>query len=700
MSVFVLEIGSEELPARFLPGLEKELGDRLAAFLADSHVEFGTVSVETTPRRAVATVRDIALRQSEAEEVVSGPPVRIAFDAEGKPTKAAEGFARTQGVDLADAFTLQTDKGEYIAVRKRVGGAATADLLAQGCPAIIAALPFPKKMKWGSLEYTYARPLRWVLALLDDQVVPFTVADLASGNSTRGHRVHGPGPFAVDRAERLEDVLRDMCGVVLSGSRRRAAIIEEGNRLAASVGGSVLWKEALLDEVQGLSEHPVACLGGFDPSFLELPKEALLTSMQSHQKSFGLADSEGNLLPYFLTVLNITPKDEAVVRKGWERVLRARLEDARFFWRNDLKSSFDTWLEKLDSVIFLAPLGSMGNKTRRLSVLCGELAVAAAQGASDIKADAERAGRLSKADLVSEMVYEFDSLQGIMGGIYARRMNESEVVAQAIAEQYLPAGPDSPVPSSQCGALLSIADKADTLAGCFGLNMIPTGAADPYGLRRCCLAITRILLDRDMRLPVSEIFRMAQAGYGDAIQWKLPLPEAHAKMVEFFTLRLKNYFVSQGYETLLVEAVLNAGADDVCDAHARLKALAAFSRTQGFAQAVLTFKRAANIIRKQGEEAGVLLDGMPDAALFEDDAEKAFGASLAAMAPRFEALWAAGDFDALLGLLEELRPDVDTFFDKVMVMCDDLAVRRNRLNLLMSLVRKLGRLADFAALQL
>ncbi|GFM33977.1 glycine--tRNA ligase subunit beta [Desulfovibrio subterraneus] len=697
MSVFVLEIGTEELPARFLPGLEKELKDRLAAFLTESHVDFEAIDVQSTPRRAAATVKGISAIQNEAEEVVSGPPVRIAYDAEGKPTKAAEGFAKTQGVDLADAFTLKIDKGEYLAVRKKIGGARTLDLLSEGCPAIIGALPFPKKMKWGSLEYTYARPLRWVLAMFDDQVVPFGVADLASGNTTRGHRVHGPGPFTVSHADKFADVVREQCAVTLSGAERRAHTIAEGNALAAAMGGTVLWKDSLLDEVQGLSEHPVPCLGGFDPSFLELPREALLTSMQSHQKSFGLEDKDGNLLPYFLTVLNITPKDMDVVRKGWERVLRARLEDGRFFWRNDLKNSFDAWLGKLDSVIFLAPLGSMGNKTRRLSTLCGSLAASVDAG---LKADAERAGRLSKADLVSEMVYEFDSLQGIMGGIYARKMGENDVVAQAIAEQYLPAGPDTPVPSSLCGALLSIADKADTMAGCFGLGMIPTGAADPYALRRCCLGITRIMLDRNIRVSARDIFLAAQAGYGDAIKWKLAPEEALEKMVEFFNLRLKNYFVSQGYETLLVEAALNAGSSDICDAAARLKALDAFSKSEGFGQAVLTFKRAANIIRKQGEEAGVALSGVVDAALFEDEAEKALGEALRAVEPRFESLWQAGDFDALFGLLGELRPTVDAFFDNVMVMCDDAAVRVNRLNLLTSLVQKLGRLADFAALQM
>ncbi len=699
MSVFVLEIGTEELPARFLPTLEKELGDRMAAFLTESHVSFASVTVNATPRRAAVTVQGIAPVQDKAEEVVAGPPARIAFDAEGNPTKAALGFAKTQGVEISDIFKQQTDKGEYLAVRKRIGGALTVELLSQGCPVIISALPFPKKMKWGSLEFTYARPIRWILALFDDQVVPFALAGLESGKTTRGHRVHGPGPHSVACAADYADVVRNKGGIILSGEERRARIIKEGNALASAMGGTVLWNDALLDEVQGLSEHPVACLGNFAPSYLELPREALLTSMQSHQKSFGVEDAQGNLLPHFLTVLNITPKDMDVVRKGWERVLRARLEDGMFFWRNDLKADFETWLTKLDSVIFLAPLGSMGNKTRRLSALCGMLAQATSDEAATLIADAERAGRLSKADLVSEMVYEFDSLQGIMGGIYARRKGESEAVACAVAEQYLPAGPDSPVPASLCGALLSLADKADTLAGCFGLNMIPTGAADPYALRRCCLGIIRILLDRGLAISPRAIFHAAQEGYQD-IAWKLAPEEALERMVEFISLRLKNHFVSQGYETLFVDAVLHAGAENLPDAAARLAALDAFSRTEGFGQAVLTFKRAANIIRKQGEDAGSVLSGGVDAALLQDEAEKALYATLQTLKPRFESLWQAGDFAALFGLLEELRPDVDGFFEQVMVMCDDADVRANRLNLLYSLVSELGRLADFSALQI
>lgn len=696
MSQFVLEIGTEELPARFLPAIEKELEERFTKALAESGIAAGPVRVMSTPRRAIVRIGDVAAVQSESEEVVTGPPARVAFNAEGGYTKAAEGFARTQGVEVADIFTLTTDKGEYIAVRKHMGGARSIDLLRDICPAIVGGLPFPKRMRWGSGDFTYARPMRWLLALLDDTVVDFEVGGVRSGNVTYGHRIHGAGPWTVSHAAEYETTIREKGGVTPAGSERRACIVSGGDALAAAAGGRIIWKDSLLDEVQGLVEHPVPSLGNIDPAFLELPREVLLTSMESHQKSFGVEDASGRLMPHFLTVLNLTPRDGELVRKGWERVLRARLEDARFFWKTDLASSFDAWLASLDNVIFLGPLGSMGDKTRRLEQLCAWLATATTTADA---VDAARAGRLSKGDLVSGMVGEFDTLQGIMGGIYARRMGENDAVATAIAEQYLPAGPDSPVPASPCGALLSIADKADTLAGCFGLGMIPTGAADPYALRRCALGIARIVLEHGLRLDVGALFAKALELYGERA-WKLSPEDAVGKLHEFFVARLRNLFIASGYETLLVEATLAAGCDDVRRAGARLEALAAFSKRDDFGSAVLTFKRAANIIRKQGVEAGVALDGGWKHALLEETAEKQLAESLEAMFPRFDTLWAEDRYAELFGLLGELRPAVDAFFEGVMVMCDDAAVRTNRLNLLQSLVGRLSRLADFGALQM
>lgn len=449
-----------------------------------------------------------------------------------------------------------------------------------------------------------------------------------------------------------------------------------------------------MEEVTGLTEHPVPLLGTFDESFLEVPREVLITSMESHQKSFGVEGKDGALLPYFLTVLNITPKKEELVRKGWERVLRARLEDARFFWHTDLNSNFDAWLARLDKVIFLAGIGSMGEKTRRIGELAKWLATEC-RDAGVSAADAARAGLLSKADLVTEMVGEFDTLQGIMGSIYARKKGENETVAAALAEQYLPAGPESPLPTTMCGALVSIADKADTLAGCFGLGLVPTGAADPYALRRAALGIARIMNEKKIRLDVRRIFLKALELYGER-NWKLQPAEALEKLNEFFSLRLKNYFTGQGAETLLAESVISAGSGDIWGTSQRLAALRRFAAKPDFNEAVLTFKRPANIIRKQGSDS---LDEKFDNSLLQEAAEKELAATLEKLAPKFRDLYAADDYDALFDLLYQLKPIVDGFFTDVMVMCEDEALRKNRLNLLYALVSQLKGLADFDAMQ-
>lgn len=693
MSLFVLEIGSEELPARFLPTQEAELLARFTAALDEHGIEHGGVRVMSTPRRAVVFIDNIQPVQKEREEVIIGPPARVAYGPDGKPTKALEGFARTNDVSLDDVFSVESDKGAYVAVRKHTGGAKVADLLAEICPTIILAQPFAKRMRWGSHTLAYARPLRWILALMDDVVVPFSVGPVTSGRQTWGHRIHGKKQESIvlNSADAYLSIVREQGSVEPNAALRRQTIIEGGNAQAMKAQGTVLWKDSLLDEVQGLVEHPVPLLGNIDPAFLEVPREVLLTSMESHQKSFGVEGKDGQLLPHFLTVLNLTPRDMEVVRKGWERVLRARLEDARFFWRSDLGENFDTWLQRLDTVIFLGPLGSMGDKTRRLEQLCAWLAEQCKRGDAKLAA---RAGRLSKADLVSGMVGEFDTLQGIMGGIYADRKGEDKAVAVALAEQYLPAGPDSPVPASLLGAFLSMADKADTMAGCFGLGMIPTGAADPHALRRCALGITRIILDHGLRFDVREFFRKALELYGQR-QWKLAPDECLVKLEEFFAGRLRNYWNS-GADVLLVEAVINAGSNDVWAAGQRLAALEKLHAGPRYTEAVQTFKRVANIVRKQGEEG---LSGTYQTALLQEAPEKALAVALDSALPRFDALWKEDKFDDICGLLLELRPAVDAFFDGVMVMCDDKSLRDNRLNLLKALMDRMARFADFAALQ-
>ena len=345
MPTLLLEIGTEELPARFLIPMEAELAERFRAGLGEAGLEYAALEVMSTPRRAVVRVEGLPAAQPRREEVVTGPPAKVAFDASGKPTKAAEGFARTNGVELGALMTVSTEKGDYVAARRVVGGVTTADVLAELCPAVISSLSFPKRMRWGRGTFAYPRPLRWIVALLDEAVVSFEVGGVQAGRQTFGHREHGPGPFSLGSPADYAAVMAKG-GVTPSAPARRAHIVEEGNRIATARKGTILWKDSLLDEVQGLCEHPVPLLGDIEPSFLELPREVLLTSMQSHQKSFGVEGADGKLLPHFLTVLNMTPPDTNLVKKGWERVLRARLEDARFFWKSDLDSSFDAWLAK------------------------------------------------------------------------------------------------------------------------------------------------------------------------------------------------------------------------------------------------------------------------------------------------------------------------------------------------------------------
>ncbi|WP_462324329.1 glycine--tRNA ligase subunit beta [Desulfoplanes sp.] len=695
MAHFILEIGTEEMPARFLPILDKALKKGFTERLGGARLAHGPVTTLSTPRRLVLDCTDMAGVQEREEVVVTGPPARIAFDDQGEPTKAGLGFARSQKVDMGDVFVTDTGKGEYLAVNKVVGGQPATEILGEICRDMIAHLPFPKKMHWEESRFTFGRPLRWLLALLDSGTVPFAVAGLEAGNVTRGHRVLGPGPFVVEDADKYYTVVREQGRVVLSHDERVDMIVAMGDDLARGIGGSIAWNQGLIHHVANLVEYPLPVLGDFDEKYLELPSEVLLTSMQTHQKSFGVNGPDGRLLPRFLTVINLQPDCVDVVRKGWERVLKARLEDAMFFWKADLEKEFGGWLAKLEDVTFLGPLGSMGDKSRRLARLAKAMA---GDFADEHTEDLARAGRLAKADLVSEMVYEFDDLQGIMGGIYAAKKGESRVVADGLAEQYLPAGQESPCPRTVGGAILAMADKLDTLAGCFGIGKIPTGAADPFALRRCTLGVCRIILEHGLRTDISKLLRLALEGYGH-VQWKTAPEETLDNLMAFFAQRLRNYWAGKGYSSKVLDAAIGAGVVDILALEKRIKALSSFAGEKDFDQAVLTFKRADNIIRKQGEEAGVEFTGTVDPVLLVEDAEKQLHAHLVASREKWDRLWEKDDFTGLLNELWTLRPVVDGFFDSVMVMCDDVQLRSNRLNMLYELVRRLSRLADFSALQ-
>ncbi len=707
MSHFVLEIGVEELPARFLPPLEKELMEAFTGL--KDELPFEDITVRSTPRRAIVHLYGLAASSPVREEEMLGPAQKVAFDQDGNPTKAALGFAKGAGIDIQNAYTVETPKGVYLAVRRKLGGRPALDVLAEACPRIIESLHFPKRMRWGNGTFAYARPIHWLLAMLDNTLVPFSVGEIASIAQTSGHRVLGPGPFVISHADELENVLEHKAFVVTGAAIRRNNIIQLGEKLATEKNATILWNDTLLDEVQGLVEYPVPLMGDFDPAFLALPKEVLLTSMQVHQKCFGVENKTNHaLLPHFLTVLNVQPQDVSLTKVGWERVLRARLEDARFFWDADTHASFPEWAEKLEQVVFLGPLGTMADKCRRLQALMLFLAENLLVSQPDTlpqttQQQASMCGQYAKADLVSAMVGEFDTLQGIMGGIYARHFGLPDDVANALAEQYLPAGPETSLPQSALGALLSMADKADTLVGCFGLGNIPTGTADPYSLRRAALGIARIMMARDINLPPHALFAKALSLYAPTVKWKFPQEEILAKLDDFFLTRLKN-LLTASYDTLLVEAAFapctvqeqslgNVGSLSV--AQGRLEALAQAREKENFPAAIQTFKRIANILRKQDTPPAPL-----SAALLTDPAEKDLYAVLTSTMPALEAKWSLADFSAYFFALANLQPAIDCFFDNVMVMAEDTALRQNRLALLACVQSFVDRFADFAALQM
>lgn len=691
MPDFLLEIGTEEIPSRFLGNEEKQLAELFAESLEEAALPYKNITTFSTPRRLAILIEGLADAQERKEETISGPPVKAAYDAEGKPTAALQGFLKQHDANLSQVFRRETPKGEYVAVKKESGGKPAQTILAEICPDVLSRLTYPKRMRWGNGEQPWARPLHWLLALFDDQVIDFQFAGLRSGRKSMGHRVHGKGELEIDSAAVWAEELRK-AGIEPDAARRKEKIVAEANRLAESRKGKIEWKDDLLEEVCGLVEHAVPILGKFDSAYLELPAEVLLTSMEKHQKSFGCRNAAGNLMPLFLTVLNLEPKDREVVQKGWERVLKARLEDARFFWRSDLAASMDDWLERLQNVIFIGPLGTMAEKSQRLEELCAWISE---RIEPDLKEHACRAAKLAKADLVSGMVGEFDTLQGIMGGIYAAHAGENAEVSQAIAEQYLPAGPDSALPASAAGAILALANNVDTLTGCFGLGMIPGGMADPQGLRRSALAIIRILVDRNWHLKLDELFDYSRALYGEK-KWKLPSSEAREKLLEFVKTRMRNSFTGRGYPTAMVDAVL-ARESDIAACNAKLAAMAAFAASDNYESLVQILKRVENILKKSDSD----LDDRPlDTKLLLEDAEKRLASVLDELEPEVQGMLAEKRYGDALTKLEILHGPVGEFFEKVMVNCDDADLRQNRHKLLRRINDLFAPIAAFNLLQI
>ncbi len=679
-----LEIGTEEIPAAFLPKAMADLETLIRKELEAARILHGEVRTLATPRRLVLLVRDVVERQPDAEVTALGPAKKVAFDGEGKPTRAAEGFAKGQGVDLAQLTVATTEKGEYVAVTKRIVGQPTADILPEILLRLVGAIPFRKSMRWGDLEVRFARPMHWVVALHDGVVVPFSFGAVKSGSASRGHRFMANTTFPVrDFEHYLAECERHF--VIPEPEKRKEIIRREVLQAARAAGGQVLSDEDLLDQVTFLVEYPSVVCGSFEREFLQVPKEVLITSMREHQRYFSLVNEQGALLPHFITVNNTLAEDPAVVTRGNERVLRARLSDARFFFEEDKKVSLADRVEGLKSVVYQAKLGTSYEKMERFRALAGSLA---ARICPDLCAQVDRTAYLCKADLVSGMVGEFPELQGVMGREYALLGGEEPVVAMAIHEHYLPNQAGGDLPSSAVGACVSIADKLDTICGCFGVGLIPSGTADPYALRRSAIGIIAIVLDKKYDLSLAALVDEALA----LLRSRLTRDEATVRndVLDFFRGRYVNQLAGR-YPVDTVEAAVAVSCDNLNETVARIAALAIFKERPDFEPLAVAFKRVGNIV-KEGTDMPV------QAGLFQEQAEHDLYAAVQSVAATVGERIASRDYLTALTEISGLRGAVDAFFDRVMVMAEDEAVRNNRLALLTGIARMVGAIADFGKL--
>ena len=678
-----IEIGTEELPAGYIVPALESMSERMCRYLDENRVERGVPTVAGTPRRLVLNIAGVALRQKPVRTEAVGPAKSVAYDAQGNPTRAAEGFAKGQGVAVGDLAIKQTPKGEYLCVFREEAGLATRELLEKMLPEFIAKIPFPKSMRWSSYNVTFARPIKWIVALCGEDVVECVYADVHAGKRSRGHRFMDPAEIEVKDLESHRENLRKS-HVVLDIAERRELIRSGAQKAAEGVGGKIVADDELLDEVTQLVEFPQPLVGQFEDKYLELPAELLITVIKKHQRYFAVTDAGGALLPYFVTISNIIPRDFALVAAGNARVVRARLEDARFYYREDQKVSLGERVEQLKGVVFHSRIGTSYEKMTRFSKLAVMLAERVAPGAAGA---VERAAFLCKADLVSGVVGEFPELQGIMGKYYAGLQGEPEAVSSALYEHYLPNRSGGPVPEGIEGSILSIADKIDTIAACFGVGMLPTGTADPFALRRQTLGIIRIALEKPLRFSLSDLIDRAL----ELLANKLTQPVQNVKkdILAFFEARLHYYLVSsRGFSPEVIAAALAVGIDDLLDAVARTEALACFTTRPDFGTLAAAFKRVANII-KVPETAPV------DESVFKDQVEQSLWEGLIKSESAVDGCLLRSDFAGALESMAQLKPLIDAFFDSVLVMDKDDSVRRNRLALLTRTRSLFARVADF-----
>ncbi len=680
---FLVELGTEELPPKALEKLSKTFSDNLVESLEKAGVTFGEVENFASPRRLAVKISSILLKQENKEVERRGPAVSAAFKEDGCPTPAAVGFARSCGVSVDELEKADTDKGAWLVFRSTVKGEETRELLPSMVEEALAKLPIPKRMRWGDSQTQFVRPVHWLVMLLGSDVVDCSVLGLKAGRTTKGHRFHYPEPIELPNPSDYESLLELNGHVLANFEKRKAAIKAQVEQAALKVNGLAVIDEALLNEVTGLVEWPKAILGNFDEKFLEIPSEALVSAMKSHQKYFHVIKDD-ELLPCFITVSNIDSKNPDTVKQGNERVIHPRLSDADFFWNTDRKTPLNTELQKLKTVVFQNKLGTLYDKTTRVM----GLAEAIAKQLGVDKKHVVRAAELSKCDLMTEMVGEFPELQGIMGRYYALHDKEDAEVAEAILEHYMPRFAGDSLPPSKVGQIVSLADKLDTLVGIFSIGLIPTGDKDPFALRRATLGILRIMIEKSLLLDLDKLLTIV------AKQYSLKNNEVVGVVYEFMMDRLKGYYHEQGYRPQVFEAVLAARPTIPANFDARMNSVALFEKSPESEALAAANKRISNILRKNKEE----LPSDVNVDLFEGEQENILYSRLTELESDVNSLVEKQDYDQALKLLSQLKESIDDFFDHVMVMTDNKAVRNNRLAMLSKLYQQFSRIADISKL--
>jgi glycyl-tRNA synthetase beta chain len=686
----LFEIGSEELPAGFVPPALRQLEEDLAKALDDARLEHGPVKAVGTPRRLCVFAQDVAAKQPDANLESLGPSVQAAFDAEGNPTPAALGFARSQGVEVSALARVATPKGERLAARKTEKGQRAEKVLPAILEKLVTSLRFKKAMRWGETSVTFARPMRWMAALYGGKAVKLRYGDIASGVVTYGHRFKAPRaiPLKGTPADYVAKLRKAF--VVVDPLERRKEIEKALAAAARKAGGAVRPDESLLEQVTYLVEHPTAIAGEFEAANLELPPEVVISEQRNHQRYFAVLDADGKLTNRFIAVSGTPVKDPKLARRGYERVLRSRLADARFFFEEDKKRSLASRVDDLGRRMYQAKLGTELERTERIGAIAASLARALEK--HDLLADVAAAARLAKVDLDTGMVGEFPELQGIMGGHYARLEGMKAEVADAIEDHYKPIGASGDMPRGDLGALVALADRLHQLAGIIGVGEKATGAADPFGLRRAAIGILRIIQDRGYHLSIGAAVDAALDALGGKLSGNRSA--VRGQVLDFLRGRVKALW-GESYDVDLVDAVLAAGFDDLVDARSRVEALAEVKRRPDFVPLAVAFKRVANI-QEKAQSAGT---AMPDLALFREEAERRLHGLLAEVKHRAASEKGSGNYAAALRTIAEIKPAVDEFFDKVLVMADDEALRNNRLALMREVGALFSDVADFRKIQ-